>query len=61
MREEWIGVFEWRPRVGKRSVGRSPTRRTDDLVKASGSSWMLNWIDMLMMIPNDVEGGVDVK
>ncbi|KAI8421549.1 hypothetical protein MSG28_009582 [Choristoneura fumiferana] len=33
-------VLEWRPRIGKRSVGRPPTRWTDDLVKAAGSRWM---------------------
>ncbi|KAI8431986.1 hypothetical protein MSG28_004515 [Choristoneura fumiferana] len=33
-------VLEWRPRIGKRSVGRPPTRWTDDLVKAAGSR---NW------------------
>ncbi|KAI8441130.1 hypothetical protein MSG28_009382 [Choristoneura fumiferana] len=33
-------VLEWRPRIGKRSVGRPPTRWTDDLVKAPGSRWM---------------------
>ncbi|KAI8440727.1 hypothetical protein MSG28_009067 [Choristoneura fumiferana] len=30
-------VVEWRPRIGKRSVGRPP-RWTDDLVKAAGSA-----------------------
>uniref|UniRef100_A0A2H1VRK2 SFRICE_019651 n=1 Tax=Spodoptera frugiperda TaxID=7108 RepID=A0A2H1VRK2_SPOFR len=41
-------VLEWRPRTGKRSVGR-PTRRrrwTDDLIKVTGSRWMQvasNW------------------
>jgi hypothetical protein len=37
----WGGkVLEWRPRTGKRSVGRPPTRWTDDLVKVAGSRWM---------------------
>ncbi|CAH2235137.1 jg16128 [Pararge aegeria aegeria] len=30
-------VLEWRPRIGKRSVGRPPARRTDDLKKVAGS------------------------
>ena len=33
-------VLEWRPRTGKRSVGRPPTRWADDLMKATGSRWM---------------------
>jgi hypothetical protein len=34
----WGGkVLEWRPRTGRRSVGRSPTRWSDDLVKVAGS------------------------
>ncbi|XP_062528975.1 citron rho-interacting kinase isoform X4 [Bombyx mori] len=33
-------ILEWRPRTGKRSVGRPPTRWTDDLVKSAGSRWM---------------------
>jgi hypothetical protein len=33
-------VLEWRPRTGRRSVGRPPTRWTDDLVKVAGSRWM---------------------
>ncbi|KAI8439116.1 hypothetical protein MSG28_012974 [Choristoneura fumiferana] len=33
-------LLEWRPRIGKRSVGRPPTRWTDDLVKAAGVRWM---------------------
>jgi hypothetical protein len=37
----WGGkVLEWRPRTGRRSVGRAPTRWTDDLVKVAGSRWM---------------------
>ena len=37
----WGGkVLEWRPRTGRRSVGRPPTRWTDDLVKVAGSRWM---------------------
>ncbi|CAH2245003.1 jg6943 [Pararge aegeria aegeria] len=32
-------VLEWRPRIGKRSVGRPPARWTDDLKKVSGSGW----------------------
>jgi hypothetical protein len=37
----WCGkVLEWRPRAGRRSVGRHPTRWTDDLVKVAGSRWM---------------------
>ncbi len=33
-------VLEWRPRAGRRSVGRPPTRWTDDLVKVAGRAWM---------------------
>ncbi|KPI91323.1 hypothetical protein RR46_14827 [Papilio xuthus] len=33
-------VLEWRPRTGRRSVGRPPARWTDDLVKVAGASWM---------------------
>lgn len=33
-------VLEWRPRTGRRNVGRQPTRWTDDLVKAVGEDWM---------------------
>jgi hypothetical protein len=37
----WGGkVVEWRPRTGRRSVGRPPTRWTDDLVKVAGGRWM---------------------
>ncbi|KAI8437485.1 hypothetical protein MSG28_011804 [Choristoneura fumiferana] len=30
-------VLEWRPRTGRRAVGRPPTRWSDDLVKIAGS------------------------
>ncbi len=33
-------VLEWRPRTGKRSVGRPPARWTDDIVKVARSQWM---------------------
>lgn len=33
-------VLEWRPRTGRRSVGRPPTRWTDDIVKVAGTRWM---------------------
>ncbi|KAI8441652.1 hypothetical protein MSG28_015206 [Choristoneura fumiferana] len=33
-------VLEWRPRTGRRAVGRPPTRWSDDLVKVAGSRWM---------------------
>ncbi|CAH2083561.1 unnamed protein product [Euphydryas editha] len=33
-------VLEWRPRIGKRSVGRPPTRWTDDLRRIAGVGWM---------------------
>jgi endonuclease/exonuclease/phosphatase family metal-dependent hydrolase len=37
----WGGkVLEWRPRTGRRSVGRPPARWTDDLVKVAGVRWM---------------------
>ncbi|CAH2241823.1 jg16215 [Pararge aegeria aegeria] len=32
-------VLEWRPRTGKRSVGRPPTRWTDDINRVAGSRW----------------------
>lgn len=32
-------VFEWRPRLGKRSVGRPATRWSDD-IRLSGSCWI---------------------
>ena len=34
-------VLEWRPRTGKRSVGRPPTRWTDDIKRVAGSRWAL--------------------
>jgi hypothetical protein len=34
----WGGkVLEWRPRTGRRSVGRPPIRWTDELLKVAGS------------------------
>ncbi|CAH2254156.1 jg14367, partial [Pararge aegeria aegeria] len=30
-------VLEWQPRTGKRSVGRPPTRWTDDIKRVAGS------------------------
>ncbi|CAH2092277.1 unnamed protein product [Euphydryas editha] len=33
-------VLEWRPRLGKRSTGRPPTRWTDDLKKTAGNRWI---------------------
>jgi hypothetical protein len=33
-------VLEWRPRLGKRSVGRPEARRSDDLRTTAGGSWM---------------------
>ncbi|VVD06135.1 unnamed protein product [Leptidea sinapis] len=33
-------LLEWPPRTGGRSVGRSTTRWTDDLVKIAGIRWM---------------------
>jgi hypothetical protein len=36
----WGGqVLEWRPRAGRRGVGRPATRWTDDLVKVAGIRW----------------------
>ncbi|CAH2236732.1 jg16972 [Pararge aegeria aegeria] len=32
-------VLEWRPRTGKRSVGRPPTRWTDDIKRVDGRRW----------------------
>ncbi|CAH2241629.1 jg24176 [Pararge aegeria aegeria] len=32
-----LKVLEWRPRTGKRSVGRPPTRWTDDIRRVAGS------------------------
>ncbi|CAH2239297.1 jg6872 [Pararge aegeria aegeria] len=34
-----LKVLEWRPRTGKRSVGRPPTRWTDDFRRVAGSLW----------------------
>jgi hypothetical protein len=33
-------VLEWRPRLGKRSVGRPRARWSDDLCRTAGRSWM---------------------
>lgn len=33
-------VREWRPRIGKCSVGRPQARRSEDLHKMGGRSWM---------------------
>ena len=33
-------VLEWRPRIGKRKVGRPQARWNDDLRKVAGGSWM---------------------
>ncbi|CAH0404071.1 unnamed protein product [Chilo suppressalis] len=33
-------VLEWRPRLGKRNVGRPQARWSDDLRKVAGRSWM---------------------
>uniref|UniRef100_A0A2H1X113 SFRICE_034200 n=1 Tax=Spodoptera frugiperda TaxID=7108 RepID=A0A2H1X113_SPOFR len=33
-------VLQWRPRLGKRSVGRPPARWSDDIRKVAGSGWM---------------------
>ncbi|CAH0699542.1 unnamed protein product [Spodoptera exigua] len=33
-------VLEWRPRLGKRSVGRPPARWTDDIRRVAGSEWL---------------------
>jgi hypothetical protein len=33
-------VLEWRPRLGKRSVGRLQARWSDDLRRTAGRSWM---------------------
>ncbi|CAH2239608.1 jg19130 [Pararge aegeria aegeria] len=34
-----LKVLEWRPRTGKRSVGRPPTKWTDDIRRVAGSRW----------------------
>ncbi|CAH2268389.1 jg15843 [Pararge aegeria aegeria] len=34
-----LKVLEWRPRTGKRSVGRPPTRWTNDIRRIAGSRW----------------------
>ncbi|CAH2227010.1 jg2190 [Pararge aegeria aegeria] len=36
---EWRVVLEWRPRTGKRSVGRPQTRWTDDIRRVAGRRW----------------------
>ncbi|CAH2268474.1 jg16904 [Pararge aegeria aegeria] len=33
-------VLEWQPSTGKRSVGRPPTRWTDDIKRVAGSRWI---------------------
>lgn len=33
-------VLEWRPRLGKRSVGRPQARWSDDLQRVAGRNWM---------------------
>jgi hypothetical protein len=33
-------VLKWRPRLGKRTVGRPQTRWSDDLRRTAGRSWM---------------------
>jgi hypothetical protein len=33
-------VLEWRPRLGISSVGRPQARRSDDLRRTAGRSWM---------------------
>ncbi|CAG4970592.1 unnamed protein product [Parnassius apollo] len=33
-------VLEWQPRTGRHSVGKPPTRWSDDLVRYEGSGWM---------------------
>ncbi|XP_072931484.1 uncharacterized protein [Epargyreus clarus] len=40
-------VLEWRPRVGKRSTGRPPTKWTDDLKKTAGNRWLQRARDRL--------------
>jgi hypothetical protein len=35
-----VRFLEWRPRLGKRSVGRPQGRWSDDLRKTAGRSWM---------------------
>ncbi|CAH2269230.1 jg1750 [Pararge aegeria aegeria] len=34
-----LKVLEWRSRTDKRSVGRTPTRWTDDIRRVAGSRW----------------------
>ncbi|CAH2228994.1 jg14640 [Pararge aegeria aegeria] len=34
-----LKVLEWRPRTGKHSVGRPPTRWTGDMRRVAGSRW----------------------
>lgn len=33
-------VLDSRPRIGRRCVGRLPTRWTDDILKIAGNRWM---------------------
>ncbi|CAH2240676.1 jg5544 [Pararge aegeria aegeria] len=33
-------VLEWQPRTGKCSIGRPPTRWTDDIRRVAGSRWI---------------------
>ena len=41
-------LLEWRPRLGKRSVGRPPATWTDYLKRVAGSAWMANTGDRVL-------------
>ncbi|CAH2211302.1 jg577 [Pararge aegeria aegeria] len=69
-----VGVLEWQPRTGKRSVGLGPTRWTDDIKRVAGSRWNLELptkdlypavdvyrYDMMMMSRRNVDGLPDDK
>ncbi|CAH2240102.1 jg6356 [Pararge aegeria aegeria] len=38
-------VLEWQPRTGKRSVGRPPTRWTDDIKRVAGIVYKMEAMD----------------
>ena len=45
---EKYNTQQWRPRPGKRSIGRSPARWPDDLKRVAGSDWMAKTGDQVL-------------
>ncbi|CAH2238606.1 jg1148 [Pararge aegeria aegeria] len=57
-----LKVLEWRPRTGKRSVGRPQTRWTDDIRRVAGSRWRQAAQDRSLELPTkDLCPAVDVN